>query len=440
MECFKKAVACMLSGPLCAFVLSSCSGKLEEIPLQGGTSPYLFIFAGDRDGKDSDFLAMIDVDPKSETIGEPISSTPIGHKMSMPHHMEYVAPPKGEPIFMNGHHHEISFIVDVSDPMAIKIQKEFFPPKPLRYPHDFERTRTGTRLVGYLRSNGPSPDPSETINPGGHGGIAEYDIDGNLIRQVSASVPGLEKAVRPYAFALLPDQDRFLVTSAYMHESSWADVVQIYSYSDFKLLHTLELPVGRLKNGQEIEGSQKAGFGPRVLDDGSVFLNSYGCAFYYVTDLSAPQPKLTMVHALKTKPSKSVRGGCGIPVRIGDYWLQPSAELEAVIVLDISDPLNPEEVFRLKIPGGFQAHWLAKDPVGNRLALGAELGGEDGFFILRFDKSNGRLAFDEMFNGKMVQRLWDKRYQGYISLSHNEWPHGKTGGAWGHAALFLGSD
>ena len=231
MKFFQAAIPRTFGGLLCAAVLSSCLDKPEEIPLSGNTSPHLFIFAGDRDEKDSDFLAVIDVDPASNTKGDPLSSTPIGHKMSMPHHMEYVAPPKGEPIFMNGHHHEISFVVDVSDPMAVEIKSEFRPPEPLRYPHDYQRTDTGTRLVGFLRSEGASPDPSETTNPGGHGGIAEYDIDGNFIRQVSAGVPGLEKPVRPYAFALLPDQDRFLVTSAYMHEASWADVVQIYSYS-----------------------------------------------------------------------------------------------------------------------------------------------------------------------------------------------------------------
>jgi len=61
--------------------------------------------------------------------------------------------------------------------------------------------------------------------------------------------------------------------------------LRCYLNSDFTLLHTLDLPVGRLANGKVQEGSQRAGFGPRVLDDGSVFLNSYGCAFYHVTGI-----------------------------------------------------------------------------------------------------------------------------------------------------------
>lgn len=433
----------MLQRLTCALfmtLLVSCSEKPLEIAVTGAPSPYVFLFAGDRDEQDSDFLAMIDVDPASETKGEPLSSTPIGYKMSMPHHMEYVAPPGDEPIFMNGHHHEISIVVDVSDRMAMNIKKEFRPPAPLRYPHDYERTHNGTRLVGFLRSEGASPDPSESTNPGGHGGIAEYDIDGNFIRQVSAEAPGLAKAVRPYAFALLPELDRFLVTSAPMHETSWADVVQIYSYSDFELLHTIELPVGTLENGKVLEGSQKAGFGPRVLEDGSIFLNSYGCAFYHITDIASAKPQLKMVYALKTKAAKNdtyIRGACGIPIRIGDFWIQPVGHSKAVVVLDISDPTLPKEVFRLKTPGGFKPHWLAKDPSSNRLILGAELGGEDGFFMLRVDETNGQLAFDPDFKGTMKGRLWNKSYAGYISLSHKAWPHGETGPAWGHAALFL---
>lgn len=423
-----------------SLTLTACSQKSADIPLKGEASPYLFVFAGDQDMKDSDFLAMINVDPASETRGEPISSVSVGHKHSMPHHTEYVAPPAGEPMFMNAHHHELSLIVDIENPEALTIKKTIKPPASLRYPHDYKRTPSGTRLVGFLRSDGASPDPSDTMEPAGHGGVAEYTIDGELIRSVSAAVPGLEEAVRPYAFALLPEQDRFLVTSAPMHENSWADVVQIYRYSDFTLLHTLELPVGRLANGEVQEGSQRAGFGPRVLDDGSVFLNSYGCAFYHVTGIDTDAPKVSMVYTLKTKAAKNdsyMRGACGIPVRIGNFWVQPVGQPHAVVVLDISDPAAPKEVFHLKTPRTFNPHWLGKDPLGNRLVLGSELGSEQGFFMLRFDEETGALAFDKDFQGKQKGLILSRKHDGYVSLDRPAWPHGETGMAWGHAAVFL---
>ena len=429
------AVTACIIGLLAAF---SPTSPPSSQSLDG--SRYLLVFAGDKDGSDSDFLAVIDVDPTSKTPGTPIKTVPIGRQRSMPHHMEYVPPPQGEPVFMNAHSQEVSLIVDVQNPVHPAILKEVEPPASLRFPHDYTRTPDGTRLVGFLRSNGPSPDSAETATPGGHGGIAEFDREGSLLRSVSAAFPGAEKPMRPYAFALLAEADRLVVTSAPMMEKSWADVVQIYRYSDFSLLHTLPLPVGRSKNGVTIEGSEQAGFGPRILDDGSVFLNAYGCAFYHLTKIDTVSPQINMVHVLETPPStdqRSIRGACGIPVRIGNYWIQPVGKLNAIVVLDISTPNKPEEVFRLQTPKDFHPHWLSKDPLSNRLVLGSEMGSEQGYFILRFDETSGGLSFDQQFSGRNGHSFFSPKRRGYISFSRRSWPHGDTGSAWGHAALFL---
>ncbi len=403
----------------------------------GGESPYLLLFVGDQDEADSDFLAVIDLRPGSKDFGKAIGTTPIEMKASMPHHMEYVMPPDGEFLFMNAHHHEASLLVDLSNPRAPRIAKTFEPPRPLRFPHDYTRLPNGNRVVGFLRSDGPSPDPSETLVPANHGGIAEYSADGTLLRIVSAATPGLTKPVRPYAFAYLPDIDRLVVTSAPMMEDSWADVVQIYRYSDFALLRTLDLPVGRLQNGREMRGSQRAGFGPRLLPDGSVFFNAYGCAFYRLSSIAGDDPMLVNVFTLETPevPAESpgrIRGSCGIPVVFGKYWIMPVGQLHAVIVLDIGNPAKPREVSRLDTPADFNPHWLARDPASNRLVLGAELGGEKGFYLLRFDAATGRLSFDSAVRNAGPD--------GYLSLENQPWPHGPTGPAWGHAALFLDPD
>ncbi len=205
--------------------------------------PCLLISAGDADGRDSDFLAVIDLRADSPTLGKVVATTPTGMEASLPHHMEYALPPAGEWLFMNAHHHERSMLVDVSNPLAPRIASSFDAPVPLRYPHDYTRTPTGTRLVGFLRSEGSSADTAETESPGNAGGIAEYSAAGELLRTASAGNWG-GKPVRPYAFALLADIDRLVVTSAPMMESTWADVVQIYRYSDFTLLHTIDLPAG----------------------------------------------------------------------------------------------------------------------------------------------------------------------------------------------------
>ena len=430
--------------PFVAIGLTSCSEPAPQSTIAlTGASPYMLLLVGDQDEQDEDFVAVLDVDPASQTRGQPVGSAPIGHKASMVHHMEYTAPPAGEPIFMNGHHHELSLIVDFSDPAAPQITDSFGPPAPLRFPHDYARTDSGTRLVGFLRSDGASPDPEESTSPGNHGGIAEYTMQGDLIRTASAAVPGYTKAIRPYAFAQLPEIDRITVTSAPMMEASWADVIQIYRYSDFALLHTLDLEVGVDYQGNAVGGLNGAGFGQHVLNDGSIFLNSYGCNFYHLTDIETETPQLDLVYTIETDPADDpdqIRGACGIPLLIGQYWVQPVGKKEQVVVLDISDPASPEEVFRFDTPEGFAPHWMSRDPAGNRLILGAELGGEQGFYMLRFDESSGRIEFDPDFadyrSDSPLNFLRSKSI-GYISLDREEWPHGSTGAAWGHAAVFF---
>ncbi len=431
-------------GCLAALALTSCSDSTppSTIPLKGA-SPHLLLLVGDQDEQDEDFIAVFDVDPGSQERGQPVGSTPIGHKASMVHHMEYQAPPEGEPIFMNAHHHELSLVVDFTNPNNPRIAETLGPPEGLRFPHDYARTKSGTRLVGFLRSETQSPDVQETATPGGHGGIAEYSQTGELLRTASAAAEGYDKAVRPYSFAQLPELDRITVTSAPMMESSWADVVQIYRYSDFELLHTLDLSVGVNHKGEPVEGLNGAGFGQHVLSDGSVFLNSYGCNFYHLSSIAGAQPQIELVYSIETDPAddpSKIRGACGVPLLIGHYWVQPIGKKQQVVVLDIANPQAPKEVFRLNAPDGFAPHWMGKDPKGNRLIMGAELGGEQGFYVLRFDEESGRIEFDPDFadyRDNSPLNAFRSKSVGYISLDRENWPHGPSGAAWGHAAVFF---
>ncbi len=427
-----------------ALTLASCSDPEPQSTIAlTGASPHMLLLVGDQDEQDEDFITTIDVDPASETRGQPIGSTPIGHKAAMVHHMEYVAPPKGEPIFMNGHHHELSLIVDIADPAKPTIASTFKPPAPLRFPHDYARTDSGTRLVGFLRSEGESPNEQETTSPGNHGGIAEYSQSGELLRTASAAAEGYAKAIRPYSFAQLPQIDRMTVTSAPMMEQSWADVVQIYRYSDFALLHTLDLEVGVDHTGAKVDGINGAGFGQHVLPDGTVFFNSYGCNFYHLSAIESDEPQLDLVFSVETDPADDpakIRGACGVPVLVGQFWVQPIGKKGQVVVLDIVNPKQPKEAFRLNAPEGFAPHWMGKDPAGNRLIMGAELGGEQGFYMLRMDEASGRLEFDPDFadyRSDSLLNVFRSKSTGYISLDRREWPHGETGTAWGHAAVFF---
>ena len=114
-----------------------------------------------------------------------------------------------------------------------------------------------------------------------------------------------------------------------------------------------------------------------------MFFNSYGCAFYRLSEIHGEHPRLDTFFALDTPPPSTpddIRGSCGIPIVFGHYWINAVGKLHSVVVLDIGGPTHPREVFRLATPNTFNPHWLARDPQSTRLVLGAELGGEDGLF------------------------------------------------------------
>jgi hypothetical protein len=413
------------------FVVACGSG--QPLGSTSDASPYLLVFAGDRDEKEEDFFAVVDLRPGSRTVAQVVASVPIGMRGSMPHHTEYELPPPGELLFANAHHHEATLLINTSNALNPVVERTIQPPRPFRFGHDFARLPNGNLILGYLRSEGPSPKSGDDLLPGGHGGIAEYSPRGEYIRSASAAVEGNDEPIRTYAIVPMLEIDRIITTSAPMLEDHVADVVQIWRYSDLTLLHTIQVPDGRTADGTPLPGAARFPFGPRRLADGSIFLNSYACGFYRLSNIASDSPVLSNVYTLQvpepTEPN-SIRGACGIPVVIGQYWIMPVGRAHTIVVLDISDPVKPREVSRLDTPGDFNPHWLAKDPRSNRLVVGAELGGEQGMFVLTFDSAIGRLQFDPTI------RSPDGR-AGYIDLEAQNWPHGSSGPAWGHAALFL---
>ena len=414
-------------------VLGGCAGPREPAASASSGSPFLFVFAGDKDEKEEDFFAVIDVRPGSETFGRSVATLPIGLKASMPHHMEYWTPARGSLLFANAHHHEANLLIDTSEPLSPKITRRLQPPSPLRFPHDFVRLSNGNLLVGFLRSEGASPVKEETMVPGGHGGLAEYTAGGELVRTASAAADGLKGPVRTYAIVPMLDIDRLVTTSAPMMEDYSADVVQVWRYSDLKLLHTIEVPPGKRADNSPLPGAGRYPFGPRRMADGSILMNAFGCGFYRLSAIASDQPKLDNVYTIQTpEPPRAdaTRGACSIPTIVGHHWVMPVGRAHTIVVLDVSDPAAPREVSRLDTPADFNPHWSSKDPLSDRIIVGAELGGEQGMYMLLFDERSGTLRFDPSFNSAPGRT-------GYIDLEGQQWQHGPSGAAWAHAALFI---
>jgi hypothetical protein len=177
-----------------------------------------------------------------------------------------------------------------------------------------------------------------------------------------------------------------------MMEDHSADVVQVWRYSDLTLLHTIEVPPGKRANGSLLPGAARYPFGPRLMPDGSVLMNSFGCGFYRLSGITSAKPKLDNVYTIQTpEPSRpeATRGACSIPTVIGKYWVMPVGRAHTIVVLDVSDPATPREVSRLDTAPDFNPHWSAKDVRSGRIIVGAELGGEQGMYMLLFDERAG---------------------------------------------------
>lgn len=102
--------------------------------------------------------------------------------------------------------------------------------------------------------------------------------------------------------------------------------------------------------------------------------------------------------------------------------------LNMLLTLDVADPARPREVARLYADSTFRPHWLAKDPGSDRIIVGAENGGENRMLMARLDPRTGALRWDESL------RSADGRLG--VSFVRDRWPHGPSGEAFGHAALF----
>ena len=391
-------------------------------------SRYLLVFAGDdwqTKPWSQDFFATFDL-----STGQVIASTPIGLEGSMPHHTEYVLPAKGEYLWANAHHAEEVLLVDWSDPANLRIAKRLKPPAPYRFTHDFRRLSDGAMMVGFLRSEGASPEAGDDTMPGNHGGIAEYRADGTFVRSSSAAATGLPHPVRPYSFLEIDGGRRLVTTSASMMEKSSADVVQIWRRSDLKLLHTLTVPPGIGAKGNAVSAASGSPFSAKMMQDGSILVSTYGCGFYRLTGAEGDDPELAHVLTVSAEADPEKRGSCGVPTLVGKWWIHPIGKESRVATFDVSDPMHPRQVASLHIAEGFAPHWTARDPKSDRIVVGAEAGMEEAMVILRLEPSTGALRFDD--------RLVDaKGRNGFLDFSREEWPHGRTGPAWGHAALFI---
>lgn len=390
-------------------IAMACAGAAAEPP---PPAKYLYAWSGDADEQDSDFLAVIDAEPASANYGKVVATAPIGVKATGPHHIEYETPP-GATLFANGWKAGHSFVLDIADPLKPAVFADFKGVGEYSYPHSFARLPNGN-VVATFQSTGEKYAPP--------GGLVELDAQGQMVRASPSATPDIPTAINwPYSLAVVPAADRVISTSTDMGlgpgwKSPDTSHVQIWSLSDLKLLASVALP----ESGQGKHHAWPAE--PRLLADGSVYVNTFACGLYRIDGLTSAKPSASFVHGFPSGPGD--HDMCAVPLVIGKYWIQTVGNINGLVVIDTSNPDQPVEVSRLSLSHDFHApHWIAADRSSGRIAV---TGMKDSWLVmLKFDEATGRLSLDETF-GK----------GGGIQFDRAHWPHGTTGKALVHGTVF----
>ena len=376
-------------------------------------SDYLYLWSSSADSSGPDFLAVYDIRDRkgSDHYGSLVTTLAVPGRANRTHHTEHTMPADNQ-LFANGFGSGQSFIFDLSTPTAPRLAKQFGDVGGMMHPHSFWRLPNGNVLATFQMQH-----DSLGMAPGG---LAEMTSRGDVVRSSSSNLAGVDRRVRPYSAAVLPNIDRVVVTTTDMDNRDTTRVLQVWRLSDLSLLHTIELPNGPRGN----EGFRSAE--PRVLSDGkTVLVSTFNCGLYLLDGIAGPSPSARLVGSFPRKP----RTSCAIPLVAGNYLLITVPAWSAVVSLDISDPAKPREVSRVTLGPDDVPHWIGLEPDHQRVVITGYQAMTTHVVMARFDETTGQLSLDERFRavGSTDPGL---RMEGIA------WPHGGDGAAVPHGAVF----
>jgi hypothetical protein len=383
-----------------------------------GRHSYIYVFAGDDDKRagDSDFLGVIDADPASPGYARVVATAPIHAVGTMPHHLELTMPGNGQWLFANGFMSGRVFLFDLTNPLMPRVAATVDSIPGFAKPHSFWRLPDG-RVVATIQYG-------DGKRPGNPGGVALLGPQGGVLKTASSADPMFpDLPIRTYSLDVSPATDRFITTSSPMDEVPSADVVQLWRLSDLSLLRTLRLPA------TPGDSTFRYPFEVRFLPgDSTAFLNTWSCGFFFLSELNTAVPRIEQVLSLPQPRNH----GCGVPLLVGRYWIMPIARAHEYLVLDIADPRHPRSASALTTDTAYYPHWLAREPHSSRLVLTSDEG-DHRVLLATFDSVRGTLSWDSTFRDPGTKRLG-------VDFDRASWPHGASGPAMPHGAVFGVSD
>lgn len=411
---------------LCTLLVFTALGciALERAPRP---SDYLYVWSGDADEQDADFLAVFDVRPGSSRYGQIVRTVAVEGRGNWPHHTEYEAAAGGT-LFANGWGTGRTFVFDLSRPDSPRVSATFTGVGGYAYPHSYARLPNGNVLATFQSVEGRYAPP---------GGLVEMNENGEVVRSVVGRAPGIpDEDTWPYSLLVVPELDRVITTNtrmglvsewtgrlsqeeihAHVGHDSRPTHVQIWRLSDLELLATLKLPTQEGGHNEHVAE-------PRRLANGEVYVNTFTCGLYHIADVGGSEPRIEPVLSSRFDGG----GWCAVPVVVGNYWVQPSATDQAVVAYDLSGA-EPRQVSRVAFESPFSGpHWLALDPSQTRIVVTADHP-EPWVMLFDIDRVTGRLSVDERFRDSGADRPG-------VNFDRTDWPHGATGKAMPHGAVF----
>ncbi len=376
------------------------------------SSDYLYLWSASLDtSAGPDFLAVLDVRPAAGRYGKLVTTVPVPGRGNGPHHTEHEMGTDGK-LFANGFKSGQSFIFDLENPAAPRITTQFGDVGGMMHPHSFLRLPNGNRLATFQMQH----DAQGTAP----GGLAELTPRGKVVRTSSANLPGVDRRIRPYSALILPKIDRIVTTTTDMGIADSTRTIQVWRLKNLKLLHTIELPNGPGGN----EGFNSAE--PRVLSDGkTVTVSTFNCGLYVVDGVASNAPTARLVNAFPRKAGTN----CAIPTVAGRYYLVTVPAWSAIVSLDMSDPSHPREVSRLTLGDDDVPHWISLEPNMQRVVLTGYRSLKTRVIIANFDATTGALSLDERFREEGSSEAG-------FRFENKTYPHGASGGAVPHGAVF----
>ena len=372
---------------------------------------YLFVWAGDDAKKESDFLAVLDADPKSPHYGQPVASVAVPGPSGTPHHTEATMPADGF-LLANAFESGRTMLFDLHDPLHPSLATSFGDLDGYMHPHTYIRLENNHVLASFQYHGG-----HEAKSDGG--GLVEFTEHGHVIRSGSALDPAAKgELIRPYSLVALPALDRVVSTNTAMHDKDGdSRTVQMWRLSDLKLLRTLVLPPGPHGSEQKNPGE------PLPLSDGkTVLIHTFSCGLYGLDSAETDHPS---VRYLKTFDGDE----CGVPLRIGHYWVATLTSAHTVAAYDISDLAHIREVSRITFDDKQKPHWISPDGDNHRIILNSGEYGEHRLFMINFDPQTGALTLDKTFRDPGSDKTG-------VSMDGKSWPHGFKGDAYPHGTVF----